>query len=209
MAKVDVYNQEGKSVESLELSDAVFAVTPKVEVVHDAVVAAFANTRQVLAHTKGRRDIRGGGKKPWRQKGTGRARHGSIRSPLWRGGGVTFGPTKNRNFKKRINKKAKQNVMRMILSDRLAHGGLVVVDSLAFAEPKTKDFAKMKGALPCGYKRALVVTPSKDENILRMTNNIKRVKTTFVGELGLKDLVEYPYLIVSRDAVKQLEKKYA
>ncbi len=208
MAQVKVYNQTGKEVETLELADAVFGVDVNPTVVHEVVVAAQANARQVLAHTKGRSEVRGGGKKPWRQKGTGRARHGSIRSPLWRGGGITFGPTKERNFAKRTNKKVKKAAMRMVLSDRVAQGNLIVIDELAFEQVKTAAFAKMKNALPCGYRRAVVVTDQKSPEVLRMTNNLQDVDTTFVGELGVLDVVNHPCMIVSKKAVQALEAKY-
>ncbi len=209
MAKAKVYNQQGKEIETIELNSNVFAVKVNPELVHEVVVAGYANKRQTLAHTKGRSDVRGGGRKPWKQKGTGRARHGSRRSPIWRGGGVTFGPTKERNFKKRINKKVKTSVIKMILTDRLAADGLVVVDTLKFDQPKTKLFAQMKKALPCGLKRVIIISDKKDEALLRITKNIDRVKTTFVGELGVVDLIESPYMIVSKEALKMLEKKYS
>ncbi|MBU4332684.1 50S ribosomal protein L4 [Patescibacteria group bacterium] len=138
MPKVTVYNQEGVIVGSQELSDEVFGIKPKVEVVHQVVVGMMANKRQVLAHTKDRGEVRGGGKKPWRQKGTGRARHGSIRSPLWVGGGVTFGPTKERNFKKRINKKMRRKAILMCLSDRVNDDKLVLLDKIKLDEIKTR-----------------------------------------------------------------------
>lgn len=208
MPNISVYNKEGKLTDNITIADDVFGVKVNTTLVHDVVVAAFANTRQVLAHTKTRGEVSGSGKKPWKQKGTGRARHGSIRSPLWRGGGITFGPRNDRNYSLQVNKKARATAMRMILSDRTKHGTLIVIDDLTFSEPKTKLFAAMKRALPCGYRRAVVISGKKDDQLLRVTRNIPSVKTTFVGELGVRDLVEYPCVIVSKEAIAQLEKKY-
>ncbi len=207
MATVSVYNTAGKEVDKLELNDGVFGVEVNPTVVHEVAVAAAANKRQVLAHAKDRSEVRGGGKKPWRQKGTGRARHGSRRSPIWRTGGVTFGPTKDRNFTKRVNKKVKQAAMRMVLSDRLAEQKLYVVDAFEFAEAKTAQFAKLKKALPCDYRRAVVVTAEKDDAVIRMTNNLPDVDTTYVGELNVLDVVNHPCMIATKDAVKALEQK--
>ncbi len=140
MPKVKYYNQQAEVLGEMELNPKIFDVKINPALVHQTVVAQMANMRQVLAHTKGRGEVRGGGKKPWRQKGTGRARHGSIRSPIWRGGGVTFGPTKERNFKKDINKKMKQKAMLMALSDKVSSKNLVILDKLTVDEFKTKKF---------------------------------------------------------------------
>src|SRR3989339_146560 len=143
--KVKVYNLEGKEVREEELEQSFFDIVVKPEVVQQAVEAQLANSRQVLAHTKGRGEVRGGGKKPWKQKGTGRARHGSIRSPLWKGGGVTFGPTKERNFSQKINKKAKQQALFSVLSKKLADQEIKVVDEIKIKNIKTKEMAKILG----------------------------------------------------------------
>jgi len=138
--KAKIYNQQAEVVEEMELNPKIFDVPTNSALIHQALVAQMANMRQVLAHTKGRGEVRGGGRKPWRQKGTGRARHGSIRSPIWRGGGVTFGPTKDRNFKKDINKKMKRKALLMALSDKASNKKLVILDKLAIGEFKTKKF---------------------------------------------------------------------
>jgi len=140
MPNVNLYNQEGKEIGKAELTSEIFDVKLNSNLVHQAVVAQTANKRQVLAHTKDRSEVRGGGKKPWRQKGTGRARHGSIRSPLWRGGGITFGPTNERNFSLKINKKAKRKALLMCLSDKAKNERIILVDNLELAEAKTKKF---------------------------------------------------------------------
>lgn len=147
MPKATVYNQEGAIVGSQDLSEEIFGVKPKMAVIHQVVTAMMANRRQVLAHTKDRGEVRGGGKKPWRQKGTGRARHGSIRSPLWVGGGVTFGPTKERNFKKKINDKMRRKAIFMCLSDRVADKKLILLDEIKLDEIKTKRMVELIGKL--------------------------------------------------------------
>ncbi len=145
--KINIYNQKAESVGDIKLSDKVFGVKANEALVHQAMVAQMSNERQVLAHTKDRSEVRGGGRKPWRQKGTGRARVGSIRSPIWKGGGVTFGPRSDRNFKKDINKKMKQKAMLMVLSDRVMSGNFVVLDKLEVEGFKTSVFNKMLGGL--------------------------------------------------------------
>ncbi len=147
MPKVKVYNQDGAIVGSQELSEKVFGVEPKAAVIHQVAKAMMANKRQVLAHTKTRGEVRGGGIKPWRQKGTGRARHGSIRSPLWVGGGVTFGPRNDRNFKQKINNKMRRKAIAMGLSDRVKEDKFVVLDKIEMGEIKTKGIIKMFGKL--------------------------------------------------------------
>ena len=140
MAKLNIYNQKAEKTGDIEVSDKVFGVKMSEALIHQAVVAQMANERQVIAHTKGRAEVRGGGKKPWKQKGTGRARAGSSRSPIWIGGGVTFGPTKERNFSKKINKKMKQKALLMAISDRVKNGEIIVLDNLDTEEFKTKVF---------------------------------------------------------------------
>ena len=166
--KIKVYNQSATAVKDLELADKIFGVEANNELLHQAVVAQMANARQVLAHTKDRSEVRGGGKKPWKQKGTGRARSGSNRSPIWIGGGVTFGPTKDRNFKKKINQKMKQKALFMAFSDKLATNSLVILDSLEFKEYKTRKFNEMltaleKKVLNNERRDILVVNEVKDE----------------------------------------------
>jgi len=140
MIKTPVYNVNGEKVSEVELNPKVFGLAVKPDLVSFVVIAQKANQRQVLAHTKNKGEVRGGGRKPWRQKGTGRARHGSIRSPLWRGGGVTFGPTKERNFSLKINKKEKRQALLMVLSDKAKHEKIILIDKLELDQPKTKKF---------------------------------------------------------------------
>ena len=159
--KIKVYNQKCEPVSEMKLSDQVFGVKASEALVHQAVVTQMANERQILAHTKIRSEVRGGGRKPWRQKGTGRARAGTIRSPIWKGGGVTFGPRKDRNFKKKINKKMKQKAMIMVLSDRLSGGNLAVLDKLEMNEFKTKVFNEMLGSL----EKKVLETRKQEDNL--------------------------------------------
>src|SRR3989338_5627406 len=148
MAKVNLYNKTGQTVGEINLDPALFEVKADKALVHEAVVAQMANSRVVLAHTKDRGEVRGGGKKPWKQKGTGRARHGSRRSPIWIGGGITFGPNAWRNFALKINRRARRKALFMALSDKVASQAFVVVDALTVAQPKTREVASMLQALP-------------------------------------------------------------
>lgn len=155
--KIDLYNQLGEIVGKVNLPDSVFGVEVDANLIHQAIVAQMANSRRTLAHTKSRSEVRGGGIKPWRQKGTGRARHGSSRSPIWVGGGVTFGPTKNRNFTKKINKKAKRKALSMTLSSKLEDKQFLVVDDIKLKESKTKEAVSIIGNLTKhleGYKQS-------------------------------------------------------
>lgn len=203
--KVAVYNLQGKEVKQLELADAVFNVPAKSAVVHEIFVAQRNNARESWADTKKRGEVRGGGKKPWQQKGTGRARHGSIRSPIWKGGGVTFGPLTERNYKTKINKKTRRAATRMCLTDKVSSGAFYVVENFGFAEPKTKLFASLLKALPVKQKTFLVVTPGKDAVVLRATSNLKAVKTTRAEDVNVVDVLSKQAIITSVDGVKKIE----
>ncbi len=211
--KIKVYNQSAEAVKDLSLSDKVFSVKANNELLHQAVVAQLANARQVLAHTKDRSEVRGGGKKPWKQKGTGRARAGSSRSPLWIGGGVTFGPTKDRNFKKKINQKMKQKAICMALSDRVVNNSLVILDSLEFKEYKTKKFAAMlsnleKKVLNTDRRDILVINEAKDEKARYSGRNLKGVKIINLENINLVDLLNYKNLLLTEKAVEALDARY-
>lgn len=203
--KTKVYNLEGKETGEINLSDEVFGVTVKPEVVHEVFVALQNNQREPWADTKNRGEVRGGGKKPWQQKGTGRARHGSIRSPIWKGGGVTFGPLSIRNYKTKINKKIKNLAARMCLSDRAANNTLWVVEDFNFAEPKTKVFTKFLSVLPAKAKSVLVLTPGKIDAVVRMTRNLKSVKTSRVEDVNVLDLLSKSVVLTSKSGVEKLE----
>ena len=203
--ETQVYNQKGKSVGKLSLPEAIFAQPWNADLVHQVVTAMQANARTPVAHTKTRGEVRGGGKKPWRQKGTGRARHGSTRSPIWKGGGVTFGPLSIRNYKTKINKKIKNLALRMCLSDRAENKSLLVVEDFNFAEPKTKLFAQFMSVLPVKAKSILVLTPGKNEQVLRMTKNIKTVKTVRAEDVNVMDVLSNSIVVTNKAGVEKLE----
>lgn len=205
--KVDVYNQAGKAVGNVELSDKVFGVKPNRGLIEQAIVTILANRRQVLAHTKTKGEVRGGGRKPWKQKGTGRARHGSIRSPQWKGGGVVFGPRKNRNFELKMNVAAKRKALLMSLSDKATNERLIVLDTMAFEGPKTKQFAAMLKALP-HKKTNLFVMPSTDLSVVRSGRNIPGVKVIRADSLNIYDIVNCQQLIILQEALPVIEKTY-
>ncbi len=219
MLNATIYNQKGETVGDLKLSGKVFSVKVNEALVHQAVVAQMANERQVLAHTKGRSEVRGGGKKPWKQKGTGRARAGSSRSPIWIGGGVTFGPTSARNFSKKINKKMKQKAMLMGLSDKAGSDNLVILDKLEMGEFKTKMFNGMLNAIDGNKKNSateekkvkrsvLIINNKKDDKVKNSGRNLTGVKIINSDNINIVDLLRYRDLIITAEAVKGLEEKY-
>ncbi len=214
MLSIDTYNIKGEKTGTTKLLPEIFDVKMSPDLVHQAVVAQIANRRQVLAHTKDRGEVRGGGRKPWRQKGTGRARHGSIRSPLWRGGGVTFGPNKERVYKKKINKKMKRKALFMVLTSKVKDNELMLLDKLEIKEPKTKIMAE---ALKNLFKKdkkdkkqtgVLVVISKKDENIIKATRNISEAKVLRADSLNVLDLLSFKYLLLDKEAIKVIEKTY-
>jgi large subunit ribosomal protein L4 len=206
MAHISLYNLEGKAAGSLELSDAVFAVPVKNSVVHQVYTALMANLRRPWADTKDRGEVSGGGKKPWKQKGTGRARHGSIRSPIWKGGGVTFGPLSARNYKQKINKKMNQAALRMCLSDRLGSEQFLAVETLP-TDGKTKAVAKLRSALPGSGKTTLLVVSGKDESAERAVRNIPRIELVRAQDVNVLDVLNHQYIIATKDALVSLEKR--
>lgn len=212
--KIKVYNQAAEAVKDLELDAKIFGVKANHDLLHQAVIAQQANARQVLAHTKDRSEVSGGGKKPWKQKGTGRARAGSSRSPLWIGGGVTFGPTKNRNFKQKINQKMKQKALFMALSDKVATETLVILDNLEFNEYKTKKFnallnAVEKNVLKNDRRDILVINDAKNEKAQYSGRNLKGVKIINLENINLLDILNYKNLLVAEATVKSLSGRYS
>ncbi|MBI5729396.1 MAG: 50S ribosomal protein L4 [Candidatus Magasanikbacteria bacterium] len=207
--KTKVYNLSGKETKEMELNDAVFNVAVKPSVVHEVFVAQTNNAREPWADTKNRGEVRGGGKKPWQQKGTGRARHGSIRSPIWKGGGVAFGPLSIRNYHTKINKKTKTVATRMCLTDKAASGALWVLENFSFVEPKTKLFVALLKALPAKQKNFLVVTDGKDPALLKMTNNVQAVKTIRAEDVTVADLLSKQGMLASVDAIEKLATRLA
>jgi len=208
MPKVKVYNLTGEVLKEEELNPQVFGIAVKPELVQQVIEAQLANRRQVLAHTKGRGEVRGGGRKPWRQKGTGRARHGSIRSPLWKGGGVIFGPTKERNYTKAVNKKVKQKALKMVLSDKVNHEAIILMENLSINEPKTKKIVEMMKKLPLKDKSTLIILDKKDDNIIRSCRNLPLIDTLPVESLNVVDLLKFEYLLTTVKAIKRIETIY-
>ncbi len=210
---IKVYKPNAELVKELELSTKIFGQQLNNELLHQAVVAQRANTRQILAHTKDRSEVAGGGKKPWKQKGTGRARAGSSRSPIWRAGGVTFGPTKDRNFKQKINQKMKQKALFMVLSDKVSNQGLVVLDHLDFSEYKTKNFQSLlvnieNKILKNKRRNILVLNDTQNEKVFYSGRNLVGVKIINLENINLLDLLNYKHLLLTENAIKILEKKY-
>ena len=207
MATVKVYNQEGKEVGNLGLNKAVFGLPWNSDLVSQALRVFLANKRQLLSSTKDRAQVRGGGKKPWRQKGTGRARHGSIRSPLWRHGGVTFGPTKERNFKLKINKKMARKAFLIALSAKAKDNEILVFEELKLAAPKTKEAAKIMANFS-QVKNGLLIIP-KDENLKKSFRNLPNIATANISSLNILDVLKYRHLIFTKDGIEYLTKQYA
>ena len=207
MPKIDVYNVEGSKVKTIELSDSVFAVAPNEAVVHSVLVNYLANQRQGTQSTKTRAEVRGGGRKPWRQKGTGRARQGSIRAPQWIKGGIALGP-KPRSYKYRVNKKEKQLAIKSLLSSKVLENDLVVVDKFDFKEIKTKQMADAMKKLKVEDK-ALVVLASNNEVVQKSARNLANVGTSSVNTINVYDLLKYKKLVLTVDSIKKLEEVYA
>ena len=206
MAKVSVYNMEGKEVETMELDDAVFGVEINEHLVHMAVVQQLANNRQGTQKAKTRSEVRGGGRKPWRQKETGHARQGSTRAPQWTGGGVVFAPTP-RDYSFKMNKKEKRAALKSALSSRVAEKKLVVVDELKLDQIKTKDFVKVLDNL--NVEKALVVLNDNDKNVEMSARNIPTVKTATINNINVYDILKYNTLVVTKDAVNTIQEVYA
>lgn len=213
----DVYNKTGEKVGSIELSDRLFGRRWSSQLVHQALLAQVANSRQPVAHAKGRSEVAGGGRKPYRQKGTGRARHGSTRSPIWKGGGVTHGPLSTRDFSVRINKKMKQGAIFSLLSKKLKDGNVRVIDSIQFEAPKTKvtfsflsDFiGKVEGKEKKTIKiSALLIPSSENREIYRTARNIEKVKALDPRALNVYDLLKYKHIFLDKSAIETIEKTY-
>ena len=212
--KFPVYNYQGEQIKDVELPARLFGREVNPAVVHQVVIAQEANSREVLAHTKTRAEVRGGGKKPWRQKGTGRARHGSTRSPIWVGGGVTFGPRNDRNFTQKVNKKMKQAALAMCLSDKAANKDLFIFDKLENPAGKTKDlnvwFKNIKKAI-AGLKESkkfLLVMSEGDDKLIRAAKNLKGVATISAKSLNCVDLLKADALLVGIKSVEEIDKVY-
>ena len=206
MAKVSVYNMEGKEVGTMDLNDSIFAVEINEHSVHMAVVQQLANNRQGTQKAKTRSEVSGGGRKPWRQKGTGHARQGSTRSPQWTGGGVVFAPTP-RDYSFKLNKKEKRAALKSVLTSAVNENKFIVVDELKLNEIKTKDFAKVLTNL--NVEKALVVLDSNDKNVVMSAKNIPTVKTALTNTINVYDILKYNTVVVTKAAVDQIQEVYA
>ena len=207
MPKVDVYDIKGKKVSDIELAESVFGIEPNENIVHEVLVNYLANQRQGTQSTKTRAEVRGGGRKPWRQKGTGRARQGSIRAPQWIKGGIALGP-KPRSYKYTLNKKEKRLAIRSVLSSKVLENELTVVDKLELKEIKTKSMVKAFADLKIEGK-TLVILPEKNLNVQASTNNIEGKKVILANQINIYDLLRYNNLVLTLDTVKKLEEVYA
>lgn len=204
--EVKVYNQQGKAAGEFKLNDKLYTLNWNADMIHQVIVSMQSNARQNNAHTKGRGEVRGGGKKPWRQKGTGQARHGSTRSPIWIGGGVTHGPSNERNYDKKINRKMKTKALFTVLSEKLRNNQLLLVDNFVTTKPSTKEaknavtaWAKLPGLEKTAYKtgkRALIITPVKDETLLKSFANLKAVKVEEAASVNPLLTASYNSVIV-------------
>ena len=206
MAKVSVYNIEGKVVGDMEINDAVFGVEVNTHLVHQAVVLQLANKRQGTQSAKTRSEVSGGGRKPWRQKGTGHARQGSTRSPQWTGGGIVFAP-KPRDYSFKMNKKEKNLALKSVLTTKVAENKFIVVDGLNFDEIKTKNMVNVLKNLE--VKKALVVTDDDNKNVTLSSRNIPGVKTAFTNTINVYDILKYDKMVVAKDVISKIEEVYA
>lgn len=205
---VSVYNQRGEKVGEHELDPKIFGLKVNPAVVHQVLTAGENNARNTVAHVKTRGEISGGGKKPWKQKGTGRARHGSIRSPLWRGGGVVFGPRSDRNYSQKINKKMKKKAILMCVSDKVAAGQLILLDNLDITDGKTKTMVRLLSFLPTHEKKVLIGLPQINKNVMSSVKNLARVWATDAGSLNVKDLLKHDFLLTTVEGLKKITETF-
>lgn len=205
--KTKVYNLDGKEAGEIELPERIFNVPVNEDLIHQVVIAQMANARVAIADTKDRGEVSGGGKKPWKQKGTGRARHGSSRSPIWKGGGVTFGPTSDRNYTKRVNKKMKAKALFMVLSEKLREEKILVLDHTKMEKPSTKEMLSYLSKLSIKTK-ALLALGKRDENILKSVGNITKISVIASDSINVVDLLKNDMFIINREGLKKIEETY-
>lgn len=206
-----LYNQEAKQIGTVELADGIFGLPMNEDLLYQVITSQTSNKRQVLAHAKGRDEVRGGGVKPWKQKGTGRARHGSIRSPIWRGGGVTHGPTKERNFKKVINKKMMQKALKVALSSKVRDGELFIIDNFAISQPKTKEMAvimKKFTTILGRLNNILLVTPTEAGALYKSARNLPYMETIEARNLNPLVLLSSKRIILSKESLDAIQKQW-
>lgn len=209
MITVPVYNTKGEKGKGMELPEAVFGVPSNDTLLHQVYVAISGNLRSPIANTKDRAERAGTGKKPWRQKGTGRARIGQVRAPHWRKGGIVFGPTSERNFSKRTNRKMRRKALRIALSEKVRAEKLLIVDTFDFPEAKTKSFVTMIGGFGISGKKALVGFLSEERETSRLSRNIERISNVFSEDMSVYDLLNHEYLVISKATVDMLVKRFA
>lgn len=207
MPQVKTYNLEGEAIGTVELDDKVFSETAKPELIYQVARVLQARKRHILAHTKDRSEVRGGGKKPWRQKGTGRARHGSIRSPLWRGGGITFGPTKERNFTLQIPRKMNKKALRAVMAERVAGGNLFVLDAAEPEKPSTKTLSKALKKMELGNKKVLFLTESLASNLSRSLRNLPKVNPLRINNINVLELLAHSNILLAKSLLPELTKQ--
>ncbi len=208
MPNIKVMDMTGNEVSNIELSDAIFGITPNVPAMHTMVVNYLANQRQGTQSTLTRTEVSGGGRKPWRQKGTGHARQGSIRAPQWTHGGIALGP-KPRTYRFTVNKKLKRLAMKSALSSKVLSGDMIVLDAIAMNEYKTKDIVKMLKAVGAEGQKALIVMPEVDSKVIKSASNIPGVKTALVNTINVYDILNYDKFVVVKDAVAKIEEVHA
>ena len=206
--KTSVYNQKGEVVGDIELNSRIFEVKPNKHLLAEAVRVQLSNARQGSSNTKTRGEVRGGGKKPWKQKGTGKARAGSTRSPIWRHGGVTFGPRANQNWTLKMNKKAKTSALFMSLSDKAKDNKFFVIDQISLEQPKTKEFIKVWSNFKDLGKKQLFVMPKKDEKLSRTTKNLQAVNAVLANSLNIVDVIKADSIVILKDSLAIIEKVY-
>jgi len=206
--KIKVFNQNKEAIKEIELPKEIFEIETNSDLIHQVILVQRANRRQKTAKTKDRSEVRGGGKKPWRQKGTGRARHGSIRSPLWKGGGVTFGPNLEKVFKKRIPKKMRIKALFMVLSAKAKENLFLVLDKLEFEKPKTKKMAEILNKLFLKDGSGLVVLSKMDKNLILSVRNISGVNSIQAKDLNVLDLLSYKYVLISEAGIKKIRETF-
>ncbi|HLD20932.1 MAG TPA: 50S ribosomal protein L4 [Patescibacteria group bacterium] len=207
MARVTLYSIDGSKKGELTLEDSLFGVKVNPALVHEAIVAQTAGSRTAIAHTKTRGEVAGTGKKPWKQKGTGRARHGSRRSPIWSGGGITFGPRSDRNFAVKMNRQARRKALAMVLSDKVANDRFVAVEHLN-GEGKTKELSQTLGRLPTAGKKILIVTTPENKLVSRAARNIPEISTIPANALNIVDLLRFEYVLITEPAIAMVTQMY-
>ncbi len=207
--KASVYDSKGKEVKQITLPKDIFNVEVNLDLLHQVVVSQMSNRRKTIAHTKDRGEVRGGGRKPWRQKGTGRARHGSRRSPIWIGGGVTFGPRKEKIFKKGIPRKMRRKALFMALSAKAKGNLLTLLDKLELDKAKTKEMFKILGNLPCRQRNVLLILPSCDKKIILASKNIPGISTIQAKDINVLDLLSFKYLLMPEKSIKIIKNTFA